>query len=254
MAFTIAAFYRFVQLERFEELVQPIKEFAERHGILGTVLLAHEGINGTISGEDSESVERFFESLSAFEDLANLERKYSYSELRPFDRLKVRPKKEIVAMGKDCADPNEAVGTYVAPEDWNDLISKPGVRLVDCRNDYESEVGTFKGSELPNTFDFGEFPDWAKKNLTDKEEPIAMFCTGGIRCERSTAYLLSMGYKHVYHLKGGILKYLEDVPQDKTLWEGVCFVFDNRRAVDHDLQPTPEKVKWVEKSQEETVI
>jgi UPF0176 protein len=203
--------------------------------VLGTLLLAKEGINGTIAGLPAD-VERVLCWLDRIPELSNLDRKLSYHSEIPFYRAKVKLKKEIVTMGVEGIDPKQVVGTYVKPEQWNDLLSDPDVVLVDTRNDYEVEIGTFKNAIDPQTKSFRDFPAWAEQNLNSKKhKKIAMFCTGGIRCEKSTAYMKQQGFDEVYHLEGGILKYLEEVPKEQSLWRGECFVFDNRVAVDHDL-------------------
>lgn len=248
MPWHIAAFYRFIELPDARSIQPIIHERAIENGVLGTVLLASEGINGTVACETREGLDRFFEQIGELEGLKNLERKHSVSEMEPFYKLMVKVKREIVTFRQPNADPKEKVGEYVDPKDWNAVLDDPDTVVVDCRNSYEYEVGTFRNAIDPKTDDFGEFAEWVEQNLPDPEKPIAMFCTGGIRCERATAYLLSQGYKSVKHLKGGILNYLEQVPKEESLWDGVCFVFDNRRAVDHDLHPRPEVVHWVEKS------
>lgn len=203
---------------------------------MGSILLAEEGINGTISGPE-QGIRRFFENLGRDQRFENLVYKESWSEGYPFHRMKVRLKKEIVTLGVDGVDPLENVGEYVPPEDWNDLISRPDVRVVDTRNKYEVHLGTFEGAEDPATDSFREFPQWVAEHLDpEKDEHVAMFCTGGIRCEKSTSYLLQKGFKNVYHLDGGILNYLEKVREAESKWEGDCFVFDNRVTVDHSLE------------------
>lgn len=231
----VAAFYRFTPLESIEDLQPEIDRFCKASGLLGTVLLAQEGINGTVAGP-AEDIDKLFLFLGRYPGLANLERKISYCNRNPFYRMKVRLKKEIVTLGVEGIDPRREVGEYVAPEHWNELISQPDVRLVDTRNDYEVGLGTFAGAENPDTRSFRDFPAWVEANLNnDKDQKVAMFCTGGIRCEKSTALLKELGYKNVYHLEGGILNYLEKVPADESMWQGDCFVFDNRVTVDHDL-------------------
>jgi UPF0176 protein len=204
--------------------------------VKGTILLALEGLNGTISGSKAsiDGVIQFLQDDGRFD---NLEIKFSYSEAIPFKRLKVKLKKEIVTLGVEHIDPLSSVGTYIAPQDWNSLISDPDVVLIDTRNNYEYEIGSFKGAINPNTETFREFPTYTKDNLEQyRGKKVAMFCTGGIRCEKSTAYLKSQGFDTVYHLHGGILKYLEEVDEDQSLWEGECFVFDDRVAVKHNLE------------------
>ncbi len=205
------------------------------HGIHGTLLLAAEGINGTVAGK-RKAVDHLLQWLRNKDEFKNLVHKESYVEAQPFNRTKVKLKKEIVTMGVEDIDPNDIVGTYVKSKDWNALITDPDVLLVDTRNDYEVAIGTFKGALNPETETFREFPAFVKGNLdTNKHKKVAMFCTGGIRCEKSTAYLKQQGFDEVYHLEGGILKYLEEVPANDTQWQGECFVFDNRVSVDHNL-------------------
>lgn len=231
----VAAFYRFVPLNRIDNLQREISDICRRSGLLGTILLAQEGINGTIAG-DAEELDKLFVFLGRYPGLEDLDRKISYCNRNPFYRMKVRLKKEIVTLGVDGIDPRKGTGEYVAPEYWNELISQPDVRLVDTRNDYEVGLGTFAGAENPETRSFRDFPAWVEANLAkDKDQKVAMFCTGGIRCEKSTALLKELGYKNVYHLEGGILNYLEKVPPEESMWRGDCFVFDNRVTVDHDL-------------------
>jgi UPF0176 protein len=206
-------------------------------GISGTLLLAEEGINGTIAGTRS-AIEKILAYLRRDPRLADLEHKESSADHPPFYRMKVKLKKEIVTMGVPGIDPTERVGQYVKPEDWNALISDPDVLLIDTRNDYEVDVGTFKGAVDPRITTFREFPDYVKNNLNPNKKPrIAMFCTGGIRCEKASAYMLQQGFPEVYHLQGGILKYLENVPAEESLWQGECFVFDQRVAVGQGLAP-----------------
>ena len=233
---TVCALYKFARLDDFEKMQEPLKGFMQSLDIKGTVLLAREGINGTIAGE-KDNINKVLEYLRLDQRLNNLEHKYSYSKKIPFKRLKVKLKKEIVTLGISNIDPLYSSGTYVKPSDWNELINDPEVVLIDTRNNYEYEIGTFKGAINPNTETFREFPSYSKTNLEKyRNKKIAMFCTGGIRCEKSTAYLKSEGFKNVYHLQGGILKYLEEVQEDKSLWEGECFVFDDRVAVKHNLE------------------
>lgn len=231
----VAAFYRFVPLNDIEDLQAAIRRVCADAGLLGTILLASEGINGTIAGSE-DGVADLFRHLHEIPGLEDLDKKVSFCDRNPFYRMKVRLKKEIVTLGVDGIDPRQDVGEYIAPERWNDLISQPDVRLIDTRNDYEVCLGTFAGAENPRTQSFRDFPDWVDEHLpADKDQPVAMFCTGGIRCEKSTAFLKKQGYKNVYHLEGGILNYLEKVPMDESMWQGDCFVFDNRVTVDHDL-------------------
>jgi len=233
---TICALYKFTRLDDFEEIQGPLKIFLDSLNIRGTLLLAKEGVNGTIAG-DNDSIMKSLDYLQKDERLVGLEYKFSYSEKPPFKRLKVKLKKEIVTLGVSNIDPIFSSGTYVKPADWNELINDPDVILIDTRNNYEFEIGSFKGSINPNTETFREFPAYTKNNLEKyRDKKIAMFCTGGIRCEKSTAYLKSKGFENVFHLQGGILKYLEEVKEDESLWEGECFVFDDRVAVKHNLE------------------
>jgi UPF0176 protein len=233
---TVCAMYRFVQLENFETLRQPRLDQMLALDVKGTLLLAQEGINGTVSGA-KQSIDSFLSWLKQDDRLAEIDYKFSFDDVQPFYRTKVKLKKEIVTMGVEGIDPNQVVGTYVKPKDWNALISDPEVAVIDTRNEYEVEIGTFKGAVNPHTASFREFPAYVEKALSpEKHKKVAMFCTGGIRCEKSTAYLKEQGFDEVYHLEGGILKYLEEVDEKETLWEGDCFVFDNRVAVNHRLE------------------
>ncbi len=235
-SYLVAALYKFVSLPDFEKLQKPILDICEKNQIRGTILLASEGINGTVAGPE-QGVRNLLAYLNKRNEIGPINHKESWAEEMPFLRMKVRLKKEIVTMGVPGTDPNKIVGTYVKPEDWNDLISDPDVVLVDTRNDYEVEIGTFKDAIDPKTTNFRDFPAWVQENKETLSKPkIAMFCTGGIRCEKSTAYMKEQGYDEVYHLEGGILKYLEKIPEEKSLWEGECFVFDNRISVKHGLE------------------
>lgn len=232
----VCAMYKFVTLDDFEAIRPKLLACMESNDVRGTLLLAKEGINGTVSGT-REAIDTLLAWLKSDSRLTDISYKESFTQAHPFNRTKVKLKKEIVTMGVEGIDPNHVVGTYVEPKDWNALISDPDVVVVDTRNDYEFQVGTFKHALNPNTETFREFPQYVKENLDpSKHKKVAMFCTGGIRCEKSTAYMKEQGFEEVYHLKGGILKYLEDVPKDETLWEGECFVFDERVTVDHDLK------------------
>ncbi|WP_154223724.1 rhodanese-related sulfurtransferase [Marinicella rhabdoformis] len=234
--YQVSALYHFVRLENFETLKQPLLDCMIANEVKGTLLLANEGINGTIAGT-TEGIQAVFNHLKTDHRLQDIRSKESFTDTLPFYRSKVKLKKEIVTMGVEGIDPRHVVGTYVKPKDWNDLISDPDVVVVDTRNDYEYQIGSFENALNPNTETFREFPDYVAKNLDpEKHKKVAMFCTGGIRCEKSTAYLKEQGFEDVYHLEGGILKYLEDVPKENTMWEGECFVFDNRVAVNHDLE------------------
>jgi UPF0176 protein len=232
----VCALYHFVTLEDYAALQAPLLRLMQQHSVRGTLLLAREGINGTIAGTRA-GIDAVLAWLKADPRLQGLDHKESFDETIPFYRSKVKLKKEIVTMGVEGIDPRRKVGTHVEPKDWNALISAPDVLLIDTRNEYEVELGTFKGAVNPHTESFREFPDYVKQHLDpQKHTKIAMFCTGGIRCEKSTAYLKEQGFGEVYHLKGGILKYLEDVPESTSLWQGECFVFDNRVAVNHALE------------------
>ncbi len=234
--FLVAALYHFARFERYEDFRGPLQDFCDENGIRGTLLVAREGINGTVAGTD-DAIARLLAHLRAQPEFAALEHKESRASKMPFLRMKVRPKKEIVTMGVEDIDPNRIVGTYVEPKDWNALISDPETIVIDTRNDYETAIGIFKGAVDPNTKTFREFPDWVKNNTGLHNKPkIAMYCTGGIRCEKATAFMKEQGFEEVYHLKGGILKYLEEVPEEESLWEGACFVFDERVSVEHGLK------------------
>jgi len=231
----VSALYHFVRLDDYRALRQPLYDFMIVHHIKGTILLAQEGINGTVAGSKT-AIEKLHDWLRADERLKDLRTKESYDETMPFYRTRVKLKKEIVTMGVQGIDPNHIVGTYVKPEEWNDLISDPEVTVIDTRNDYEYAIGSFKNAVNPKTETFREFPEYVKTSLDPKKhKKVAMFCTGGIRCEKSTAFLKEQGFEEVYHLQGGILKYLETVPETASLWQGECFVFDNRVSVDHQL-------------------
>jgi len=236
----VCALYKFVTLEDFEALKTPLLATMEGLGIRGTLLLATEGINGTVAGPRPaiDALLDYLRTDDIFKGrLQNIQSKESYDETIPFHRTRVKLKKEIVTMGVDAIDPNQIVGTYVKPQAWNQLISDPDVILVDTRNEYEVQIGTFKNAINPHTTSFREFPEYTASHLDPKvHKKVAMFCTGGIRCEKSTAYLKEQGFDEVYHLEGGILKYLEEVPEQESMWEGECFVFDNRVTVDHNLE------------------
>lgn len=232
----VAALYRFVTLEDFLDLKQPIEDEMRAAQVRGTLLLAREGINGTVAG-DRGGIDRLLAFLRRDPRLEALDVKESFCDAIPFKRSRVRLKKEIVTLGVEGIDPRKAVGTYVEPRQWNELISDPDVILVDTRNDYEVAIGTFRGATNPNTRSFRQFPQFVEEHLDPEKHPkIAMFCTGGIRCEKSTALLKQRGFKEVYHLRGGILRYLEEVEEDESLWDGECFVFDGRVSVGHGLR------------------
>lgn len=233
--YRIAAIYHFTRFDNPAALRLPLLTLCETERISGTLLLAREGINGTIAGPEA-GIARVLTHLRTLPGCADLEWKESRSAAQPFRRMKVRLKREIVTMGQPDVDPLARVGHHVAPGDWNDLIQSPDVAVIDTRNDYEVGIGTFQGAIDPQTATFRDFPAWWQANRDRfKGKRIAMFCTGGIRCEKSTNYLLSQGVDDVFHLKGGILKYLEEVPADQSLWQGECFVFDQRVSVGHGL-------------------
>ncbi|WP_049723776.1 oxygen-dependent tRNA uridine(34) hydroxylase TrhO [Gilvimarinus polysaccharolyticus] len=234
--YVVAALYKFVELPDYEALSVPLKAECDRLGIKGTLLLAAEGINGTVSGS-REGIDALLNYLTRDDRFADIEHKESLYDDQPFYRMKVKLKKEIVTMGVEGIDPKQIVGTYVKPQDWNALISDPDVLVVDTRNHYEYAIGSFERAVDPATETFREFPAYVKDNLDPAQhKKVAMFCTGGIRCEKATAYMKEQGFDEVYHLEGGILKYLEEVPAAESLWRGECFVFDNRVAVNHDLE------------------
>jgi UPF0176 protein len=232
----VAALYKFVKLENYRELRDSMQARCDALCITGTLLLADEGINGTIAGT-RENIDAILRYLRSDPRLADLPHKESAAVGEPFYRMKVKLKKEIVTMGVAGIDPTALVGDYVKPEDWNALINDPEVLLVDTRNDYEVDVGTFKGAVNPHITTFREFPEYVKQNFDPERQPkVAMFCTGGIRCEKASAFMLQQGFSKVYHLQGGILKYLETVAEEQSLWEGECFVFDQRVAVGQGLE------------------
>ena len=232
----VAALYRFVRLDDYESMREPLLNFCTERGVKGTLLLAHEGVNGTISGSET-AIADVLSYLRSDDRLSDLDCKFSYHEERPFLRMKVKLKREIVTMGLEDIDPNQSVGRYASPVEWNELIDDPECLVIDTRNDYEVEIGSFRGAINPGTKSFRDFPAWVDENLDpQKHKKVAMFCTGGIRCEKSTSLLVSKGFDDVWHLKGGILNYLEETPESSTRWEGECFVFDNRVAVNHQLE------------------
>jgi UPF0176 protein len=232
----IIAFYKFTRLPHYTDLRKSLLSFCKETGIRGTILLAQEGINATVAGTN-EAINALLEKLLSCDEFKGLERKESFTDEMPFKRLKVRLKKEIVGLGIKHIDPNEGVGEYVSAKDWNTLISDPDVIVVDTRNHFEYEFGTFSRAIDPKTKSFRQFPKFVQESLAHaKDKKIAMFCTGGIRCEKATAYLLEEGFKNVYHLQGGILKYFEEVPAEESLFSGECFVFDERVTVDHSLK------------------
>ncbi len=234
---SVAALYRFARWPGFAGFRRPLYEEAEAASVKGTLLLASEGLNGTIAGPRA-GLDRVLAAIREIPELAGIDVKFSSARQMPFGRLKVRLKKEIVTMGVPGIDPLRVVGRYVAPKDWNALISDPETLLIDTRNAYEYGIGSFEGAEDPGTRSFREFPAWVKERLGGADaapKRVALFCTGGIRCEKATAYVKALGIDEVYHLKGGIMKYLEEVPETESLWRGACYVFDERVAVGHGL-------------------
>ena len=233
----VAAFYKFVTLNDLDDLKVKLKDFMFQHDIRGTVLLASEGINSTVSGT-RESIDSFLNLLKSDPSFADLEHKEAYFSKQVFKRIKVKIKKEIISLGRPV-NPNEKVGKYITPQEWNELINDPEVLLIDTRNDYEVEIGSFEGAINPNTHKFSDLPQFTDEYINKiKPKKIAMYCTGGIRCEKYSAYMLEQGYNQVYHLQGGILKYLEEIPETQSKWKGDCFVFDDRRSVNHKVYET----------------
>ena len=233
--FIVAALYHFTRFADPAALIAPLRAVAEGGGVRGSLLIAGEGINGTVAGPRA-GIDAVLAAIRALPGCSDLEWKESTATQMPFDRLKVRLKREIVTMGQPDVDPRARVGHYVEAKDWNELIRQPDVVVIDTRNDYEVEIGTFEGAVDPQTTSFGEFPAWWEANRDRfHNKRVAMFCTGGIRCEKSTNYLLGQGVEDVFHLKGGILKYLEEVPEEQSLWNGECYVFDKRVSVTHGL-------------------
>ncbi|MFT4719911.1 MAG: UPF0176 protein [Candidatus Azotimanducaceae bacterium] len=232
----VCALYHFAPFSDHADWQAPLLQLMSEHGLRGTLLLADEGINGTIAGHRA-GIDALLMLLRGDERFVSLKSKLSFDKQMPFHRAKVKLKREIVTMGVEDIDPLNIVGTYVKPQDWNALISDPDVTVIDTRNEYEIHIGSFQNAINPHTTSFREFPAYAEAHLdTQTHKKVAMFCTGGIRCEKSTAYLKSQGFDEVYHLEGGILNYLETIPAEQSLWEGECFVFDNRVTVNHQLQ------------------
>jgi len=235
-AFRVAALYRFARLARHEDLRAPLAAFCCGRGIKGTLLIAREGINGTVAGSPA-AIAELVAHLDSMPEFAGLDVKYSEADAMPFHRMKVRLKQEIVTMGVPDIDPLQGAGAYVDASDWNALIADPATIVIDTRNDYEVRLGSFAGAVDPATSSFRDFPAWVERHRAELEgKKVAMFCTGGIRCEKATAYVRSLGIEEVFHLKGGILKYLEEVPAEQSLWQGECFVFDERVSVGHGLE------------------
>ena len=236
--FQVAAFYKFYDLVNLVNTQKSFHDFLSKQKIKGTILLATEGINGTVAGSPN-SIEAFKKFLAKENLLSPSDFKVSISKKEPFPRLKVKIKNEIVSIGNDLANPKKIVGEYIKPEDWNNFISQDNVLIVDARNIYEHSIGSFQNAIQPDTTNFREFPDWVDKleqSSTSKDQEIAMFCTGGIRCEKASSLMKAKGFKNVHHLKGGILSYLEKVDESESLWEGECFVFDERVALNHQLE------------------
>lgn len=232
--YIIATFYKFIPLDHYESLKEPLLASMKTHDILGTILLAQEGINGGFAGTPDEMA-AFYQYLRSDSNFSDLVFKETYSDMMPYEKAKVKLRKEIVTLGVPGIDPTQETGTHVSPHEWNQLIADPEVVVIDTRNTYEVELGTFKHAINPETENFRDFPAFVEQHLLDKKhQKIAMFCTGGIRCEKSTAYLKSLGFHDVYQLEGGILNYLKDVPSQTSLWQGSCFVFDERIAVQMD--------------------
>ncbi|VAW30658.1 Rhodanese domain protein UPF0176 [hydrothermal vent metagenome] len=239
LSVVIVAFYKFVELPDYRDRKRPLRDLCQQQQVQGSILLAAEGINGTIAGT-RQGIDTILAFLRQDVALADLTHKESLADFMPFTRMKVRLKREIVNLGMPDITPHKQVGQYVPSDEWNALISDPDVLLIDTRNDFEVELGTFKGAINPKIISFNQFPDFVGQNLDPtRHKKIAMFCTGGIRCEKATAYMLEQGFEEVYHLKDGILKYLEDTLEEDSLWQGGCFVFDGRITVEHQLQPVP---------------
>jgi UPF0176 protein len=243
MPYRVAAFYQFAALPDFRELREPLRAICAGLKLKGSVLLAQEGINGTLAGSEDaidELIKELRDGALFGGRLDNLELKFSQATAMPFQRLKIRLKKEIVTLGDAATDPTRQVGIYVDPADWNALIATPDTLVIDTRNVFEVAMGTFPGAVDPGIKSFGQFREFAARHLDPaKHRKVAMFCTGGIRCEKASAYLLARGFAEVYHLKGGILKYLEGVPEAESRWRGECFVFDDRVALGHGLRQRP---------------
>ena len=237
--FKVAALYKFFEIDNPLELQISLKKILKNHSIFGTILVGSEGINGTIAAKDKENLSKALTYLKKLKGFKDLDIKFSDSQKNPFIRLKVKLKEEIVTIGDKSIDPSKSAGEYVNPEDWNSLLEEENILLIDTRNDYEYSIGTFKDSINPKTQKFRDFPKWLKNQDYTTEDKnskkVAMFCTGGIRCEKASSLMKNEGFKRVYHLKGGILKYFESVSKEKSLWNGECFVFDDRVSVKHDL-------------------
>ena len=236
MTYHVVAFYKFISIPHPENTQSVFKNFVLEKDICGTVLVAPEGLNGTVAGSET-SIADFVTLLKTDYGFGSDDYKFSMAQQKPFPKAKVKLKKEIVTLKRDDIDPTQQVGTYIDPKDWNDLISQKDVIVIDTRNNFEVQMGTFENALDPDTSCFSQFPDFVENNLqSHKDKKIAMFCTGGIRCEKASSYMLKQGFKEVYHLKGGILKYLETISPEQSKWMGGCFVFDERVAVGHGLQ------------------
>ncbi|MFT6400503.1 MAG: UPF0176 protein [Bradymonadia bacterium] len=234
MSVLVVAFYKFAPVSAPSALRERLHSLCEWLGIRGTLLIADEGINGSVAGP-TEAIRKLLDTIKETPGFEEMEHKEASADAIPFRRLKVRVKDEIVTMRRPGVSPLDRVGTYVPPTEWNSLISRPDVTVIDARNSFEFEHGTFQGAVDPKTVSFAEFPEWIeKKSGLKKDQPVAMFCTGGIRCEKATSFLLQEGYTQVYHLEGGILRYLNEVPEEQSLWRGECFVFDERVSVGHE--------------------
>lgn len=234
--FVVAALYKFASLPNYKDIQEPLKQVCEDNEVKGTLLLAEEGLNGTIAGT-RESIDAVMAHVYSNSSFQGMEYKESKADVMPFHRMKVRLKNEIVTLGVPGIDPNKKVGTYVSPQEWNKIMEDPEVILIDTRNEYEVNMGTFKGGINPHTDTFREFPQFVEENLDPKKhKKVAMWCTGGIRCEKASSYMIEKGFETVYHLKGGILKYLEEISQEESKWEGECFVFDERVSIKHNLE------------------
>jgi len=238
MTWTVAALYKFVEIADRETVQAELKAFAKPLDIYGSLLVANEGINGTICAPTDDAMQQMINFIDEKIGLDRMELKYSTATLRPFRRLKIRLKQEIVTLRQNHVDPTKQVGHYLTPREWHDMLkANPDMPVIDTRNDYETEIGTFRGALDPKTKTFTEFPDFVQNHLNpEKNKKVAMFCTGGIRCEKASSYMLAEGYDEVYHLKGGILQYLEDIPEEESLWDGECYVFDHRVSVGHGLK------------------
>lgn len=238
--FVVVTFYQFTSLDNFQEIKEPLLSAMKSHDIKGTIILASEGMNGTFCGQ-RDNVDALMAFIKQFPGLSAIQFRETYHDSNPFAKAKVKIRPEIVTMGVEQVNPLEKTGVHLDAEDWNALLDDPNAIVIDTRNDYEVQLGTFEGASNPVTMNFRDFPEYVKTHLSDKKDKkIGMFCTGGVRCEKSTAYLLQAGFQEVYQLNGGILTYLASMPKDKSKWKGTCFVFDDRVALDHELQAMQE--------------